>query len=376
MTYDGGNGMNDLSFPHGNSALAGAVRSFDWARTPLGPIETWGVPLRTAVDMMLNSKFPKCIVWGQGLTTLYNDAFGPILGGKPEALGRSFLDVWHEVREGISPILDSAFGGHATFIEDFPLVIERNGFSEQAYFTFCYSPIFDEQGRVAGIIDTVIETTQTVEAIRNIQTLNAELGHRNKNVLAMVAGIANQTFRAAHSKEDAQRQLEGRIAALGNAQDILTQSSWRGAPLRTVVEGVLMPIDPNQERISVAGPNLNLAARQSLSLSLAIHELATNAIKYGALASPSGRVSIAWKIGGPDSPDGFSFVWQEDGGPPVIAPTKRGFGSRLIQQVLAVDFGGHVQLDYDPSGLRCELVSTLARMHLLEDLVASSETQP
>ncbi|PZQ83525.1 MAG: histidine kinase [Ancylobacter novellus] len=365
--------MTDLSFPHGSSVLAGAVRSFDWGRTPLGPIKTWGVPLRTAVDMMLNSKFPKCIVWGPGLTTLYNDAFGPILSGKPEALGRSFLDVWHEVREEISPILDKAFGGQATFIEDFPLVIERNGFSEQAYFTFCYSPIFDEQGRVAGIIDTVMETTQTVEAIRNIQTLNAELGHRNKNVLAMVAGIANQTFRTTHTKEDAQRQLAGRIAALGNAQDVLTQSSWRGAPLRTVVEGVLVPIDPNGERISLKGPNLNLAARQSLSLSLAVHELTTNAIKYGALASPSGRVSIAWKIGAPRSPDAFSFVWQEEGGPQIAAPTKKGFGSRLIEQVLAADFGGHVELDYDPSGLRCELVSTLAQMHLAEDAVAPSE---
>lgn len=229
---------------------------------------------------------------------------------------------------------------------------------------------------MAGVIDTVIETTQTVEAIRNIQTLNAELGHRNKNVLAMVASIANQTFRTAQSKEDAQRQLEGRFAALGNAQDILTQSSWRGAPLRMVVEGVLLPIDPNGERISFEGPSLALAARQSLSLSLAIHELATNAMKYGALTSPSGKVSITWKIGGPSSPDGFSFVWQEDGGPPVVAPMKRGFGSRLIEQVLAIDFGGHVQLGYHPSGLRCELISTLSQMHLPEDPVASSEARP
>ncbi|PPA78361.1 hybrid sensor histidine kinase/response regulator [Achromobacter spanius] len=142
------------------------VADFDWAATPLGSISEWPTALRVAAGMVLSSRFPSCLVWGRELITIYNDAFRPILGAKPEALGRSFSDVWSEAWAMIGPIADRAFAGEATFIEDYPLVIERFGQAEEAAFTFCYSPVRDETGAVVGMIDTVIETTSRVQAER------------------------------------------------------------------------------------------------------------------------------------------------------------------------------------------------------------------
>lgn len=157
--------MTDTSsFADRAPSSASVIARFDWSTTPLGPMEEWPISLRTVVDMMLNSEFPQAIVWGPEYTTIHNDAFLPILGAKPCAIGRSFADIWSEAWERIGPIARAAYEGKPTFIKDYPLVINRNGRSEQAYFTFSYSPLKDDDGRIAGMIDTVIETTQTVLA--------------------------------------------------------------------------------------------------------------------------------------------------------------------------------------------------------------------
>ena len=140
------------------------VRNHDWGSTALGPLHLWPASLRIAVDMLLASKFPGCLIWGPQLVTLYNDAFKPILGAKPEALGRGFDEVWSEAWDNIGALVFRTLSGEAIFIENFPLMINRNGSMEQTYFTFCFSPIRDERGAVAGFLDTVIETTASVEA--------------------------------------------------------------------------------------------------------------------------------------------------------------------------------------------------------------------
>ncbi|MCE3248188.1 MAG: domain S-box protein, partial [Geminicoccaceae bacterium] len=155
---------NATAFLTGGGAMGALARAHDWAATPLGSPNDWPPSLRTAVGMVLNSRFPAALVWGRGLVTIYNDAFRPILGQKPEALGRSFADVWSEAWAEIGPIAERAFRGEATYVEDFPLVVERNGYPEQAYFTFCYSPVRDEAGEVVGFLDTVIETTKRIRA--------------------------------------------------------------------------------------------------------------------------------------------------------------------------------------------------------------------
>ena len=176
---------SDLTFLDGSGRMGGLIRRFDWSATALGPPETWPTSLRTAVSMILASGFPSALVWGRELVTIYNDAFGPILGEKPEALGRSFSEVWAEAWDAIGPIALRAFGGEATFIEDFPLLVNRRGVLEEAFFTFCYSPVRDDSGAVVGFLDTVVETTDKVLAARalrdtenELRRLNATLEHR------------------------------------------------------------------------------------------------------------------------------------------------------------------------------------------------------
>ena len=162
-----------MNWLQGSSDMAERVRQHDWANTPLGPLEQWPDVLKTTVALCFASRFPQAIVWGPELITLYNDAFAPILGNKPEALGRPFNEVWHEVWSDISPIASAAFSGQATYIENFPLLIQRNDAPEQAYFTFCYSPIRDSRGQVVGMLDTVTETTPTVFLARRLAVLDA-----------------------------------------------------------------------------------------------------------------------------------------------------------------------------------------------------------
>lgn len=162
----------------GGGEMAERVRHHDWANTPLGPLEYWPDVLKTTAALCLASSFPQAIVWGPALITLYNDGFIPILGDKPDALGRPFSEIWQEAWPEISPIADAAFAGEATFIENFPLTIERGGAPEQAYFTFCYSPIRDVQGKVVGMLDTVTETTATVVLSQRLAELNASLEQR------------------------------------------------------------------------------------------------------------------------------------------------------------------------------------------------------
>ncbi|MDO9344755.1 ATP-binding protein [Pseudomonas pergaminensis] len=162
-----------MNWLQSSSDMGERVRQHDWASTPLGPLEQWPDVLKTTVALCFASSFPQAIVWGPQLTMLYNDAFIPILGDKPYALGRPFSEVWKEVWADVSPIAKAAYEGHATYVENFPLLIERGNGPEQAYFTFCYSPIRDPLGKVVGMLDTVTETTATVFLARRLAVLDA-----------------------------------------------------------------------------------------------------------------------------------------------------------------------------------------------------------
>lgn len=346
----------------GHSASGQAIRHFDWAGTPLGPIGGWSNSLRTMVGAILDSAFPQCLLWGPQRITIHNDAFLPILGYKPPAIGRPFDTVWSEVWDVIGPLVERAYAGEPTFIEDHALMVKRRGRPEQAHFTFCYSPIRDDDGRIAGMLDTVIETTSKVQAQQQARLVNAELAHRMQNTLAIVHSIADQTFRCADSLDDARVTLGRRLRALGHAHQVLTQSNWLSAPMDAVIEGALIPHSTAPGEICAQGPPVTLSARQAMSLSMAIHELATNSMKYGALSVAGGEVTVRWKLEALDGDQCMRLFWTETGGPKVAPPQRRGFGSLLIEQVLAADFGGKVDVCYAPEGLRFELATLLSNL--------------
>ena len=601
------------------SEMAERIRAHDWSDTPLGSPAGWPLSLKTAVSMVLGSKFPSCIFWGEGLLSIPNDAFLTILGAKPDALGRPMREVWAEIWDDIMPIAQRAMAGESTFLEHLPLTIQRGGPPEDAYFTFCYSPIRDEDGLIVGFLDTVIETTGEVKArataraegerlrelfqqapgfmcvlrgpqhifelandayrqlvghrndpvgksIRDVlpevegqgffelldqvyatgepfvgQTLPVriqrqpdhrteerfldlvyqptrdahgavtgifaegsdvtervraeralresetkhrqildsatdyaviatdlrgrvtrwsegarrvlgwdegemlgrtveriftpedvaggqveaemrstletgfavderwhlrkgerrfwangemtplrddagrvvgfvkvmrdrteqrraeehqrllidELNHRVKNTLATVQSLANQTFRNEHVSDETRLAFEGRLFALARGHDVLTRESWEGAELEEIVAEAVAPYRRGDDHFTISGPKVRLTPRTAIALAMALHELATNAAKYGALSVPTGRVSVQWSVTG-DEPRRLTLRWEEVGGPPVVPPSRTGFGTRLVQRSLAAELEGEVRLSYEVRGVTCSVMAPLA----------------
>src|SRR4029077_10805320 len=153
-----------------------------------------------------------------------------------------------------------------------------------------------------------------------------------------------------------------RLAAFGRAHDLLTAANWANAPLQDVISTALGPYRTGEGRITVSGPLLVVKSRQALALSLAIHELATNALKYGALTVASGHVSITWTSEDKEGEPKFVFVWQELGGPPVGEPARVGFGSRVMSRVLQDNSRGTVEVSYGSTGLVCRLTAPLKNL--------------
>jgi serine phosphatase RsbU (regulator of sigma subunit) len=158
------------------------VLEHDWASTALGPAAAWSPTLRTAVSTALNSRFAMLLMWGPELVMVYNDSYAPMLGLRhPSALGRRVADVWVDVWADIKPMIDDVFAGGATAFDDLPLTMTRHGFDEECYFTFSYSPVVEPGGRVAGLLNTVVETTQRVLAARRLSVLQ-QLGSLPRSV--------------------------------------------------------------------------------------------------------------------------------------------------------------------------------------------------
>ncbi|MCJ2046389.1 GAF domain-containing protein [Methylobacterium sp. J-078] len=219
----------------------------------------------------------------------------------------------------------------------------------------------EELAFLRAVADRVEAAVARVRAEEQQQLLNRELSHRMKNTLAMVQAIATQTLRGATDMEGAKEVLVARLLALGKAHDILMNNEGESqvTDIQTVVENALsLHDDPERRRFDLQGPLVACGSRAALSLALMVHELATNAAKYGALSVPEGRIDLTWSIDA--DADTVHLAWLEDGGPTVIPPTRIGFGSRLIERGLAGAVGGQVELSYPPEGVRCILIAPLS----------------
>jgi two-component sensor histidine kinase len=457
------------------------MREHDWSATSLGEPSSWPQPLKTLVAVMLDARQPMFIAWGPERIMLYNDGYAPILGKRhPSALGRVFADVWFDVMDKVGPILDHAYAGQSTHMDDIAFTLFRNGYAEEAHFAFSYTPVRDEVGHVTGMFCACTETTEQVKVgaaikaererlyslfqqapgfmcvldgpehtfsltneayqrlvgrrdlvglpvraalpevagqgffelldrvftsgepfvgsrvpvklqreidgaaedrfvdflyqpISDVQgqvtgifvegadvtervrgeehqrLLINELNHRVKNTLATVQAIAHQTFRHDHTAST--DVFEARLLALSKAHDLLTRESWEGADLGEVVEGAIAPFRRTDgARFRVTGQRVWLPPRTALAIAMALHELCTNAAKYGALSVPSGQIVIAWEASG-THPIDLEMRWEERGGPVVKAPARKGFGTRLIERALTSELNGEVALRYEPTGI-------------------------
>ena len=186
------------------------------------------------------------------------------------------------------------------------------------------------------------------EMLHNL--LIEELNHRVKNTLAIMQAIAVQTFRSASPAE--RGKFEGRLGALAEAHNLLSREKWRGSELQEVISRVLQPYLLNStERVRMFGPKVPLSPRLAVVLSMIVHEIATNAAKYGALSNDTGTVTLNWEVFSENTGSNLRLIWTEAGGPPVVAPAGRGFGSRLIERSARDQLGGEATVDFLPGGV-------------------------
>ena len=473
---------------HDGSA-AQLVRDFAWGTTPLGRVETWPQSLKTATALLIHSPVPMVMLWGEAGVMIYNDAYSVFAGHRHPALfGSNVREGWPEVADFNDNVMKVGLGGGTLAYQDQELTLHRKGYPEQVWMNLDYSPVLDEDGKPAGVIAIVIETTDRVlaerrnrEEFQRLQRLFAqaptfmamvsgpdrrftlvnpeyrkliggrdvmgltvrdalpevvdqgffdlldhvfasgeavtraaqpillrwrdegpleerfvdfvyqpirdedgtiaqvfvqgsdvtervraenhqrllinELNHRVKNTLAAVQSIVTQTLRHAPNPGDASRAITARIMALSGAHDVLTRESWDGADLRALVETAIHPFQgPGPDAFQMSGPDMRVGPYAAISISLALHELATNAVKYGALSTPAGRVRIGWSVGADQV---FRLEWIETGGPVVTPSDRRGFGSRLILQVLPDQLQGAAELEYRPAGIAFRLTASV-----------------
>jgi PAS domain S-box-containing protein len=231
--------------------------------------------------------------------------------------------------------------------------------------------ILDREGQPLRMTGVCMDVTARKQAELRLELLMGELRHRVKNLLAVIRSLSARTLAHAASLEAFGRAFEGRLSGLAGAHDLLVESHWQGAGLGALIRAQLSPWLAQTGRLRLAGEELVLPAEAALTLGMTLHELATNAAKYGALSSEAGEVDVAWRRETAAAGDELVLLWQERGGPPVRPPERRSFGSELIERGIAYGLGGTARLEFPPDGLRCEL-----RLPLAQRPDAAAEASP
>jgi PAS domain S-box-containing protein len=301
----------------------------------------------------------------EGRLTFYNAAAADLWGHLPELGSTRWCGSWrlYTVDGALLPFDQCPMA--VALKEERPIrnveaVAERPDGTRVPFMPFP-TPLFDGEGRLAGAVNMLVDISHQKRAQHRQQLLINELNHRVKNSLATVQAIVHQTLRHAPTPEDFRHVLTDRLMALSRAHDLLTAQSWEEADLKAVLVTVLMPHDGRQpaDRMHLNGPPVALSPRIALGLAMALHELATNAAKYGALSSTEGTLEIDWSLERGTHPV-VRLRWRELGGPVVNPPTRLGFGTRLLERTLKSELGGEARLEFDPAGLLCHIVLPLA----------------
>jgi two-component sensor histidine kinase len=261
----------------------------------------------------------------------------------PQFDGFAALDLVQEMRPDLPFVFVSGVLGEEVAIESL-----RRGATDYV--------LKQRLARLPAVVSRAVaeahERAERRRAEDRMRLLVAELSHRVKNTLATVLSIAQQTLRGAETLDDFEDTFIGRVMALSEAHGLLFKADWHAAQLADVVDRTFVPLGRGKGTDYQAdGPPVLLNPRSTLTLSMVLHELAANAIKHGAFSKPGGRVVIDWT----QHDETVELVWQEQGGPEVQEPRRRGFGTRLLERSASYELGGRVQLDFELGGLRCVL---------------------
>jgi PAS domain S-box-containing protein len=278
-----------------------------------------------------------------------NQAMADALGRpKRELLGEGWLDaIDPDDRTHLLRVRDEARATHGSFRCEGRF---RRADGALRIIALYGRPRFDANGEFRGHIGVANDLTDAREFEESQRLLINELNHRVKNTLAMVQALVRQTLRDDRAPLTVERDVTERLIALAAAHDVLSREHWKDADLSDVVGEVMRPYD-HGGRVRMRGPQARIAPKAVIPLSMALHELATNAAKYGALSSPDGRVELTWRR----AAGAVALDWRERGGPPVTTPTLTGFGSQLLGRVLAGQLGHPAEIEYAPEGLTCRI---------------------
>ena len=298
----------------------------------------------------------------EGRITFYNQAAVDLAGREPELGGDQWCVTWRLYHPDGTPLAHAECPMAQALKENRPIrgveaLAERPDGTLAPFLPFP-TPLHDADGKLVGAVNMLVDISERKRADERQKVLIDELNHRVKNTLATVQSIAMQTLREAPSPETFAANFEARLIALAKAHDLLTRRQWQGADLADIVAQELAPFAEGAEgRVAIEGETITLEPRVALALSMAFHELATNAAKYGALSAPEGRVAIRWRVepGEDDEPAAVALEWTEQDGPPVAPPERRGFGTRLVERSVARELGGQADLRFEPPGVRCEI---------------------
>jgi PAS domain S-box-containing protein len=291
----------------------------------------------------------------QGRFLRVNEAFCTISGYSRDALlEKSIADITHpDDREREAEKLAAQVKGEVDHYESEKRYVRADG--AVIWVAVTSSTVSDAAGGFAYGVRMVQDITERVDGDRQKKLLLNELNHRVKNTLSTVQALVTQTARSCTTAAEFRSRFEPRLLALSAAHDRLTRNEWLGVRLEEIVEEELGVHRTDDRSLTAEGPSLVLPPKTSLSLSLALHELATNAAKYGSLSVPGGAVAVTWEF--EDGADGarlLRIAWRESGGPAALPPQSSGFGTRLLK-VTAAELGGRLDADYTPSGLHWTL---------------------
>jgi PAS domain S-box-containing protein len=294
-------------------------------------------------------------VFTQDLDLRYTSITNPLLGLAVEQLiGRSDEEVLPaENRAIIVALKREALASGQPRRDEVRITVD----GRVRWYELHVEPVRDASGAVSGLTAAAVDVTERKEGEAHLRLLMRELTHRSKNLLAVIQGLARQTARHVTSIDHFIEQFGARLQALATSHDLLVQEGWHGASLSELARVYLgQNLGLCGAQISASGPDIFLKPEATQSVGLALHELTANAISYGALSDPAGRVTVAWQRAAPEEGGGVELVWSESGGPAVTSPENRGFGRMMIERSLARSLDAQVDLTFAPDGVRCRIV--------------------
>ena len=281
-------------------------------------------------------------------------------GERSQDIGRFFWDCfWWDIDQATkdrlkSAVASAASGERVRYDTEIRVVGDK-----RIWIDFQIAPILNSAGEVTELVPSGVDISERKAAEAHRELLIRELSHRVKNTLATIQSIAGQSVRAAQAMDDFRSSFNARLRSIAASHDLLVEFDHNVVPVTALIQGQILPYAADERQLSLRGESINLPGDVAHALGLVLHELATNAAKYGALTSEAGIVSVSWNVEVIDGATKLLLRWRERGGPEVKPPTRKGFGSRLIERSLAPN-GDSAVIDYDPRGLSCDIIMDLA----------------